>query len=130
MNNMTFHCKLILDNDQDCNCAVDCLTTHVMNHLYHDHNGDPLADQRRARVYVLSEFIRNYVEETTDAGNEYNRREPMACELICGAIQEIDFREIAEDLIRDYSPKSPDEVAESEEFFNIMGFGNYDIDED
>ena len=130
MNNMTFHCKLILDNDQDCNCAVDCLTTHVMNHLYHDHNGDPLADQRRARVYVLSEFIRNYVEETTDAGNEYNRREPMACELICGAIQEIDFREIAEDLIRDYSPKSPDEVAESEEYFNIMGFGNYDIDED
>ena len=130
MNNMTFHCKLILDNDQDCNCAVDCLTTHVMNHLYHDHNGDPLADQRQARVYVLSEFIRNYVEETTDAGNEYNRREPMACELICGAIQEIDFMEIAEDLIRDYSPKSPDEVAESEEFFNVMCFGNYDIDED
>lgn len=130
MNNMTFHCKLILDNDQDCNCAVDCLTTHVMNHLYHDHNGDPLADQRRARVYVLSEFIRNYVEETTDAGNEYNRREPMACELICGAIQEIDFREIAEDLIRSYSPKSPEEIADSEEFFNIMGFGNYDIDED
>ena len=130
MNNMTFHCKLILDNDQDCQCTVDCFVTHVMNHVYHDHNGDPLADQNRVRVYILSKFLRNYVEELADIGNEYSYRNQMTNELVLGAIQEIHFMEIAEDLIRDYSPKSPDEVAESEEFFNVMCFGNYDIDED
>ena len=54
----------------------------------------------------------------------------MAQELLLGALQEINFREIAETLIGDYSPKSPAEVAESEEYFNIRGFNNYDIDED
>ena len=54
----------------------------------------------------------------------------MTCELILGALQEIDFREIAAGLIGDYMPKSPAEIAESEEYFAIMGFENYDIDED
>ena len=130
MNDMTFHCKLILDNDQDCAGVVDCLTTHVMTHVYHDRNGQPYSDQRRVRVYFLAQFVRDYVEEITDAGNEYFGRNPMNQELICGALQQIDFREIAEDLIRDYSPKSTEETAESEEYFSIMGFGNYDIDED
>ena len=130
MNNLTWHCELILQNDQDCQCAVECITTHVMNHVYHDHKGEAYADQKRIRINVLTLFIRAYVEEITDAGNEYNRRDTMGSELILGALQEIDFRSIAENLIGDYSPKSAEEVAESEEYFNIMGFGNYDIDED
>ena len=130
MNDMTFHCELVLQNDEECAGVCDCLTTHVMHHIYHDHDGDPLTDQRRMRVYILSKFLRNYVEELADIGNEYSYRNQMTNELVLGAIQEIHFMEIAEDLIRDYSPKSPDEVAESEEYFNIMGFGNYDIDED
>ena len=130
MNDLTWHCELVLKNDEDCNCAVDCLTTHVMNHVYHDCHGQPYSDQRRVRAYVLSRFIRNYVEEITDADNEYRFRRPMENELILGALQEIDFREIAENLIGDYSPKPAEEVAESEEFFEVMGFGNYDIDED
>ena len=54
----------------------------------------------------------------------------MEEELICGALQEISFKEIAEDLIGDYSPKTAEEVAESEEFFQIRGFGDYDVNED
>ena len=129
MNDMTWHCKLILDNDPDYAEAVECLTTHVMTRIYHDRHGRAFEDQRRVRVYFLAQFIRAYVEEITDAEGE-NRNNQMEQELICGAIQQIDFREIAEDLIGDYSPKGPAEVAENEEFFNIMGFCNYDIDED
>lgn len=131
MNNLTWHCELVVKNDADCACETECMTTHVMNHVYHDHNGNPYSDQRRVRTYVLSQFIRKYVEERTDYDNEYNsHRNQMTQEIILGAIQEIDFREIAENLIGDYSPKSPAEIAEDEEFFQIMGFGNYDIDED
>ena len=101
-----------------------------MNHVYHDHNGNAYTDQRRVRTYVLSQFLRNYVEETTDAGNEHGYYSPMAWELISGVLQEIDFREIAENMIGDYSPKPAEEIAESEEYFQIMGFSNYDIDED
>ena len=126
---MTWHCELILQNDEECACVADCLTTHVMHHVYHRYDGRAYEDQRSARIYILSEFLRGYIEETTDAGNEHGYYSPMAHELICGALQEINFREIAENLIGDYSPKSPAEVAENEEYFNIMGFSNYDIDE-
>ena len=129
-NNMTFHCNLILQNDEECAGVVDCLTTHVMNHVYHDCHGNAYTDQRRVRTYVLSQFLRGYVEEVTDSENEYSFHRPMTVELILGAIQEVNFREIAENLIGDYSPKSPAEIAESEEYFEVMGFGNYDIDED
>ena len=130
MNDLTFHAKLILCNDQECACVADCLTTHVMSRVYHDWRGEAYPNQRNARISVLSEFLKNYVEEITDAGNERNYYNSMTQEIILGALQEIDFGEIAENLIGDYSPKSPAEVAEDEEFFNIMGFGNYDIDED
>ena len=126
MNNLTWHCEVILQNDQECAGVVDCLTTHVMNQVYHDHHGNAYTDQRKVRIYILSEFLRSFIEETTDAGN-YNQ---MTREIICGALQEIDFREIAETMIGDYSPKSPAEIAESEEVFTVMGFGNYGIDED
>lgn len=129
-NNMTWHCEIILQNDPDCASAVECLITHVMSRVYHDHNGHPYTSQRGARICILAQFLRNYVEEITDAGNEYFGRNPMNQELICGALQEINFREIAETLIGDYHQKSPAEVAESEEFFEVMGFANYDIDED
>ena len=129
-NNMTWHCQLIIQNDPKCSDDVQCLVSHVMAHVYHDHNGHPYTDQRKARIWVLSEFVRAYVEEQVDAGNEYRGYNQMTNELICGALQEINFREIAENLIGDYSPKSPAEVAEAEEFFSIMGFSNYDIDED
>ena len=129
-NNMTWHVNLILQNDEECLGVVDCLTTHVMTHVYHRFDGRAYEDQRKARIYILSEFLRNYIEEITDAGNEYKGYSPMTVEIICGALQEVNFREIAEDLIGDYSPKTAEEVAESEEYFNIMGFGNYDIDED
>ena len=129
MNNITWHCSIVIQNDTDCNDDVQCLTSHVMNRTYHDYQGRPYSDQRKAQIYVLSEFIRNYVEEITDAGAEYKGYNPMTCELICGAIQTISFREIAEDLIADYTPKSPAEIADNEEYFNIR-FGNYDIDED
>lgn len=130
MNDMTWHCQLVLRNDEECAGVVDCFVTHVMNKIYHDYQGRPYTDQRKARIYILSEFLRNYAEETTDAGNEYGYYSPMTQELICGALQEIDFREIAETMIGDYTPKSPAEVAENEEYFEVMGFGNYDIDED
>ena len=124
MNDMTFHAKLILDNDQDCACEVECITTHVMNKIYHRH-GRAFEDQKRIRIYVLAQFVRAYAEEKVDAENNQ-----MVQELICGALQQINYREIAEDLISDYAPKPAEAVAEDEEFFNIMGFGNYDIDED
>ncbi len=130
MNDITWHCQLILQNDEDCAGVCDCLVTHVMNRVYHDHNGDAFTDQRRVRAYVLSQFLRAYVEEITDSDNENSFCNQMIQELILGAIQEIDFRSIAEDMIGDYSPKSPAEIAEDEEFFNIKGFRNYDIDED
>ena len=129
MNNITWHCQLILQNNEECAGVVDCLATHVMNKIYHDRHGRAFENQRGARVYVLEQFLRAYVEELVDAEGE-RFSNPMARELICGALQGIDFREIAEDVIGDYSPKSPEEVAESEEYFEIMGFGNYDIDED
>ena len=130
MNDMTFHVKLILDNDQDCDCEVECITSHVMNKIYHDRHGKAFEDQTRVRVYILAQFLRAYVEEQLDAGNEHGNHNPMEEEILLGALQEINFHEIAETLIRDYSPKSPEEIAEDEEFFEIMGFGNYDIDED
>ena len=130
MNNITWHCNIVLQNDRECAGVMDCLATHVMNHVYHARNGQAYEDQKRIRIYVLSQFIKAYVEELTDAGNEYRGYDQMAQELILGALQEIDFREIAENLIGDYHQKSPAEVAESEEYFEIMGFGNYDIDED
>lgn len=130
MNNFTWHCQLIFQNDEECACVADCFTTHVMNHVYHDHNGDAYTDQRRIRIYKLSAFLRNYVEEITDAEAEHGFNSPMTQELICGALQEIDFREIAENMIGDYTPKTAEAVAENEEYFNIMGFSNYDIDED
>ena len=129
-NNLTWHCELVLNNAQDCYDEVQCLTSHVMNRVYHDRHGRAYEDQNRVRIYILAQFVRAYVEELVDAGNEYSGYNPMTNELICGAIQQIDFREIAEDLIGDYSPKSPEKVAECEEYFNIRGFGNYDIDED
>ena len=127
---MTWHCELMLNNDRDYCDELQCIVTHVMSHIYHDHKGEAYADQRKARIYVLSEFIRAYVEEITDAGNEHGFNNPMTLELITGAIQEINFREIAETLIGDYTPKSPAEVAEREEYFCIRGFGNFDINED
>lgn len=130
MNNLTWHCELVLQNDQECAGVVDCLTTHVMSRVYHDWRGEAYPNQRNARISVLSEFIKSYVEEITDAGNERNFYNPMTVEIICGALQEVDFREIAENLIGGYSPKSPAEVADNEEYFEIMGFSNYDIDED
>ena len=130
MNDLTWHCQLILQNDEECACVADCLTTHIMNKIYHDHHGNAYTDQRRVRTYVLSQFLKGYVEEVTDSGNEYSFYRPMTQEIILGAIQEIDFRKIAEQLINDYSPKSPAEVADNEEYFQTMGFGNYDIDED
>ena len=130
MNNLTWHCQLILQNDCECSGVMDCLTPHVMTRIYHARNGQAFEDQNRVRIYVLAQFVRAYVEEITDAGNEYRGYNPMTKELILGALQEINFHEIAEDLIGDYLPKSPEETAESEEYFEIMGFGNYDIDED
>jgi len=130
MNNLTWHCELVLRNDEECAGVCDCFVTHVMNKIYHDTDGNAFTDQKRIRTYFLSRFINCYVEEITDAGNESSFYSPMTWELLCGAIQEIDFREIAESLIGDYSPKSAEEVAESEEYFQIMGFNNYDIDED
>lgn len=130
MNDITYHCKVIIDNDEEYANAVDCLTTHVVSKVYHRFDGQAYEDQKKARSYVLSTYIRRYVEEITDAAKEYFGKSPMAKELLLGAIQEIDFREISEDLIGDYSPKSTEEVAENEEFFNAMGFSNYDIDED
>ena len=130
MNNLTWHCKLILDNDQDCNCEIACIVGHVMNHVYHDHHGEAYTDQRRVRTYVLAQFLRNYIEEQIDIENEHGYYNQMTAEIMCGALQEINFREIAETLIGDYSPKTAEAVAEDEEFFNIMGFGNYDIDEE
>ena len=130
MNNITWHCQLILDNDPDCNDDVQCLTTHVMTHVYHNCHGQPYSDQRGARIYVISKFQRCYIEELTDAGNEYRGYNQMTSELLLGAIQEVNFREIAEDLIGNYSPKPAEEVAEREEYFSIRGFANYDIDED
>lgn len=130
MDNLTWHCQLILANDPDCSADVQCLTAHVMNHVYHNYAGRAYEDQRRVRINVLTMFIRAYVEEITDVGNERSFYNQMTKELILGALQEIDFREIAEDLIGDYSPKSPAEIAEYEEYFSIRGFGNYDIDED
>ena len=130
MNNLTWHCALVLNNDPDCDCAVQCLVTHVMSRIYHNYKGEAYTDQRKARAYVLAQFLRCYVEEITDAENQYSWRNQMMNELICGALQEVNFREIAETLIGDYSPKSPAEVAESEEYFAIRGFGDYDIDED
>ena len=127
MNNMTWHCELILQNEKECAGVVDCLVHHVMNKIYHDYAGRAYSDQRKARIYVLSEFLKGYIEELTDVDNDYS---PMTKELICGALQEIDFRSIAEDLIGDYTPKSPAEIAESEEYFVVMGFGNYDVSED
>lgn len=129
MNNLTWHCQLILQNDPDCVSAVECLVTHVMNHVYHDRHGKAFENQNRVRIYILAQFVRGYVEELVDAEGE-RFSNPMTKELICGALQEINFREIAEDLIGDYHQKSPAEIAEDEEFFNVMGFGNYDIDED
>ena len=128
--NLTRLCELVLRNDQDCSTACECLVTHVMNRVYHDYNGRAYEDQRRIRTYFLSRFLHCYVEEITDAGNESSFYNPMTWEIIVGALQEIDFRKIAEDMIGDYRPKSAEAVAESEEFFNVMGFGNYDIDED
>ena len=130
MNDITWHCQLVLQNDEECAGVCDCLVSHVMNRVYHDYNGNAYTDQRRVRTYVLSEFLRNYIEELVDAGNENSYYNPMAWELLIGALQEIDFRRIAEDMIGDYAPKSAEAVAESEEFFNIMGFGDYDIIED
>ena len=130
MNNITWHCELIIKNDPNCDCEIACIVTHVMNHVYHRYDGRAYEDQRGARIYVLSKFLRAYVEEQVDANNEHGFNNPMLQELILGALQEINFREIAEDLIGDYSPKPAEAVAEDEEFFNIMGFGNYDIDED
>lgn len=130
MNDMTFHCNLILQNDAECAGVCDCLVSHVMNHVYHDYQGRAYSDQRKARIYVLSQFIRCYVEEIVDVDNEHGYRNPMGNELLCGALQEVNFREIAEDMIGDYAPKSPAEVAENEEYFEVMGFSNYDIDED
>ncbi len=130
MNDITWHCQLILQNDEDCAGVCDCLVTHVMNRVYHDYEGRPYMNQKNARIYILSEFLRNYIEETTDVDNEHGYYSPMTQELICGALQEINFREIAEDMIGDYSPKTAEDVAESEEYFKIMGFDNYDIDED
>ena len=129
-NNMTWHCQLILQNDVDCNDDVECLTTHVMNKIYHDCHGRAFEDQNRVRIYILTQFIRAYVEELVDAEDEHGFNNQMTHEIILGALQEIDFREIAEDLIGDYCPKSAEEVAEREEYFNIRGFGNFDIDED
>lgn len=128
-NNMTWHCQLIIDNDENYYDDVQCLTTHVMNKIYHNRHGRAFEDQNRVRIYILAQYVRCYVEEITDAEGE-NRNDPMLQELLLGALQEIDFREIAENLIGDYSPKSPTEVAEYEEYFNIRGFANYDIDED
>ena len=130
MNNLTWHCELIIQNDPDCNDDIACLTSHVMSRVYHDRHGQAYEDQNRVRIYILSQFLRNYIEEITDAGNEHGFYSQMAHELIFGAIQEINFREIAENLIGDYSPKPAEEVAEREEYFNIRGFGNYDIDEE
>ena len=130
MNNITWHCELVLNNDPDYNDDVQCLTSHVMNKIYHDRHGRAYEDQTRVRIYILSQFLRAYIEEITDAGNEHGDHNPMVQELLLGALQEINFRQIAEDLIGDYSPKSPETVAEYEEYFNIRGFGNYDIDED
>ena len=130
MNNLTWHCELIFRNDEECAGVADCLTTHVMNKIYHDYEGRAYLNQKNSRIYILSEFLKNYVEEVIDIDNEHGYRDPMGNELICGALQEINFREIAESLIGDYSPKPAEEVAESEEYFQIMGFSNYDIDED
>ena len=130
MNDLTWHCQLVLQNDEECAGVCDCLVTHVMNRVYHDYAGRAYEDQRRVRTYVLSEFLRNYLEEITDAGNESSYYNQMTHEIIIGALQEIDFRRIAEDMIGDYSPKSAEAIAESEEFFNVMGFSDYDIDED
>lgn len=130
MNDLTWHCQLIFQNDEECACVADCLTTHVMNKVYHDMNGDAFTDQKRIRTYFLSRFLRNYVEEITDAGNESSFYNQMTHEIIIGALQEIDFRRIAEDMIGDYRPKSAEAVADNEEYFATMGFGDYDIDED
>ena len=129
-NNLTWHCQLIINNDPDCAGVIDCLTTHVMSRVYHRFDGRAYSNQTPVRVCVLAQFVRMYVEELVDAENEHGDHNPMEEELLIGALQEISFKEIAEDLIGDYSPKSPEEVAESEEFFNVMGFGNYDLDED
>ena len=129
MNNMTWHCELVLNNDPDCYDDVQCLTTHVMNKIYHDRHGRAFEDQRRVRIYFLAQYLRGYIEEITDAEGE-RRNNQMTSELLLGALQEISFKEIAETLIGDYSPKSPAEVAEYEEYFSIRGFNNYDIDEE
>lgn len=130
MNNLTWHSEIIFQNDPDCQAVADCLVTHVMSHVYHNYRGEAYANQKPIRICVLAEFLRNYVEELTDAENEYSYYNPMVTELICGALQEISFKEIAENLIGDYQTKSPAEVAESEEYFEVMGFGNYDVNED
>ena len=129
MNNLTWHCEVILRNDEECTGVVDCFTTHVMNRVYHNYKGEAYTDQKPVRICVLAQYIRMYVEEITGSENE-NSFNQMIKELICGALQEIDFKEIAENLIGDYHQKSPAEVADSEEFFEAMGFRDYEVNED
>lgn len=128
MNNITWHCSVILQNDEEYAEVVDCLTVHVMNHVYHNYKGEAYANQKPIRVCVLAQFIREFVEELTDYDGSHHN--PMVAELLCGALQEISFKEIAENLIDDYSSLSAEEVAENEERFCIMGLDNYDVNED
>ena len=130
MNNFSWHVKLVLDNDYELQEVTDCLTTHVMNKVYHDYEGKAYTDQKKARIFRLADFLKNFVIGYTDAEHESERYDAITAEIICGALQEVDFREIAEEYIDGYYNKTPAEVAESEEFFEVMGFGDYDVDED
>ena len=58
MNNLTWHCKLVLQNDEECAGVMDCLTTHVMNRVYHNFRGEAYKDQTPIRVCVLTQFVR------------------------------------------------------------------------
>ena len=130
MNSFTWHVKLVLDNDYELQEVTDCLTTHVMNKIYHDYEGNAYTDQKKARIFRLADFLKNFVIGYTDAEHESERYDAITAELILVAIGEVEWTKIAEEYIDGYYHKSPNEVAESEEFFEVMGFSNYDIDED
>ena len=96
----TWGCSLVLDNDEGSyNYAREMAETFKREAGEHPNVESGLWTKDEAATFTLEDWLKGYTE--TLCGLEGDSLPMMARQLLSGAIDSVDFREIAESLLTD-----------------------------
>lgn len=95
----TWGCKLILDDEEGTYNEVRERVRHYREAAASHPNVPSIWTEHEAATFTLEDWLKGYTE--TLCGLEGDSLPMMARQLLSGAIDSVDFREIAESLLTD-----------------------------